>query len=560
MALGQLLQERADELGAPKRMIERSQYHLVRSLELEPDNPVRELLVHDLGVSCLRTARTADAHRLFMRLLDKPKFRRRAQYYLGLVSYKMGKYKNAILYFQQHLKNASTIESTPKRRRLELTRGPAENPRVHARIGMAYLQLGEPSKAREACNQALALDPTDLYARWTLGCAMLEENEHEEAIKVLREILEDAPDHVHAFAELVRVRIASRDVRWLRQALRSEVAVYDRLPVSAWREDPTFTRNVRVSPRRSTRERVNLVLDALREIDEDAARSILQCVDLTTDEGLRFALWESALDQIADRQADELLKKLRQPARHYGPDTAREMLTVAHKLPENLLTQGLQLTEDDLKRAAVDRNAPEQDVSRLRVNIDQERRKARAWQALLLLCISTHESQTGRNLLVRFASDADDELSAAARAGLAMWGDREASEPLRERARGRGAEGLLDQVLAYATPPTARVQPRPVSDDESACCATCGRRTPETDHMLAGAKSTVCNLCMTSVARERRSLAVSNPEVSCNLCGATTLDASAIYMFRGVPICSNCVDLSLGLQEREAVDRFLTSW
>jgi Flp pilus assembly protein TadD len=127
MALGQLLQERADELGAPKRMIERSQYHLVRSLELEPDNPVRELLVHDLGVSCLRTARTADAHRLFMRLLDKPKFRRRAQYYLGLVSYKMGKYKNAILYFQQHLKNASTIESTPKRRRLELTRGPAEN-------------------------------------------------------------------------------------------------------------------------------------------------------------------------------------------------------------------------------------------------------------------------------------------------------------------------------------------------------------------------------------------------------------------------------------------------
>src|SRR5690606_26307826 len=101
-----------------------------------------------------------------------------------------------------------------------------------------YLHLGEVVKAREACNRALAIEPADLQARWTLGCALLEEGRTDEAVRLFREILADAPDHTQAFTELVRIRRDARDTPWLRRALRSEVSRYDRLPVTAEREHP----------------------------------------------------------------------------------------------------------------------------------------------------------------------------------------------------------------------------------------------------------------------------------------------------------------------------------
>lgn len=556
--LGQLLAQRADEPGAPARLLERSQFHIVRALQLEPSPAVQPQLLHDLGVSCLRGGRLADAHKIFQRLLEHEKYKGKARYYLGLALYHMGKYKNAILFLRQHLDDGDRGRGTG-------------SPHVHARIGMAYLHLGEVEKAREACNRALAIEPGDLQARWTLGCALLEEGATDEAIKLFREILQDAPDFLPAFTELVRLRTAANDVRWLRQALRAEVSVFDRMPLTTQREataamavqHPTPSRDrrrvagVTVSPRDTTRERVAIVLRALGDVESDEIALVLESMDLTTDEGLRFQLWEAALDIMASRRAKEAVGRLKDPGTGYGAAAGRDVLALASVIPEPLLTRGLQVAEDDLKRAAVDRHGPARDVQAHRGNIERERQEARAWQALLLLAVATRQTRSGRNLLVRWASDADPELADAARAALAMLGDAQAIGRLRERARARGAEHVIDALLAETTPPEARLHPRPVSDDEEMHCSTCGRRAPEVDHMMAGGEAVICDKCMMSVAKDRRELATDDPAIACALCGKTTLDTRGVYVHRGVATCAECVDHSLGLLEREEVDRWL---
>ena len=554
--LGQMLARHAEKIGSPQRLLERSQFHIVKALALDPAPAVLPSLLHDLGVRCLRGGRRNDAHKIFKRLLEHDKYKAKARYYLGLVLYHMGKYKNAITFLRQHL------EDQP------------DNAQVWTRIGMAFLQLSEVEKAREACNRALAVEPGDLQARWTLGCALLEEGQPDEAIRMFRDILQDAPDHTPAFTELVNLRTQSRDVRWLRQALRAEVSIHDRLPIADEREatgptplsSPTPLRDrrrtpmIRIAPRSTTRERIRVVLESMGRMDSDEVPTILEAMDLTTDEGLRFQLWESALDMLATRKAEDASERLKLPGAGYGAGAGREILVLAPFIPEPLLTRGLQVGEEDLKRAAVDRHGPARDVQLHRDNVDRERQEARAWQALLLLAIAAKQTRTGRNLLVRWASDADPELADAARAALAMYGDTQAADRLRERARARGAESLVDTLVREVSSPPTRSHPRPVSEDEDLCCSTCGRRSSEVDHMLAGGEAAVCDKCMMGIARDRRELETDDASISCGLCGNTSIESRGVYVYRGTPVCADCVDQSLGLLEREEVERYLAAW
>jgi tetratricopeptide (TPR) repeat protein len=550
--LGRILGERALQSGAGQRLLERSQFHVVKALSLDPAPAVVPALLHQLGLTCLRSGRLTNAHQVFLRLLEYDKFKSKARYYVGLSLYHMGKYKNAVLFLRQHL------DDHP------------DNPPVLARIAMAYLHLGEVEKAREACNRALAIDSGDLQARWTLGCALLEEGQAEEAVKIFREILHDAPDHVPAFTELVRLRTVASDARWLASALRAEVSIHDRLPLADQREIPGSTQHmsrerrrspvIGTTPRATTRERIGIVLRALAELDADEVPVILECMNLTTDEGLRFQLWEAGLDAMAARRAKTAIERLKSPGTTYAASAGRDVLALSAVLPEPLLVRGLQIDEEDLKRAAIERHGPARDVQAHRINIERERQEARAWQALLLLSVATRQSRSGRNLLVRWAADADAELADAARAALAMLGDAPAAERLREKARARGSEHLLDGLLAEISPPEVRFHPRPVADGEDVHCTTCGRRAPDVDHLMAGGDAVICDTCMTTIARDRRELATDDPAVTCCLCGRSGLESRAVYVHRGTSVCADCVDHSLGLLEREEVDRYLAAW
>ncbi|MFT5459180.1 MAG: tetratricopeptide (TPR) repeat protein [Myxococcota bacterium] len=538
--LGELLWSRHQELNGPVRLLERAQYHLVRALQLGPAPAVRSDLLYLLGITCMHGGRFDDADKLFRALREDPDHRARAQYYLGLVAYQVGRHENAVLYLRQHL------------------RASGESARVWTRIAMASLQLGEVVKAREACNRALALDPGDLQARYTLACAMLEEGRTDEAAKGFREVLKDAPGHVAAFRELVGIRSSARDKRWLIGALRSEVSVFDRLPRTA---APTSDGSLRDSgPRASTRERVATVLGGLREIPGAIEAAILDAMELTSDEGLRLTLWNAALDVVAGQRARSVAAGLAEPGRMYSAARGHEVLALSDRIPPAQLVRGLQIGDDDLRRAAVDRHGPAQDVGVHRQHVDDERREARAWQALLLLAAAAHDSDASRTLLVRWAAEADADLAVAARAGLAMLGDEDAAETLRRTARGRGAAHLVDALQRAANPPRPAGLPHIVTDQPDRVCSTCGRRGGEVHHLVVGGDVAVCDVCMTDIARNRRELETSDPAVRCRLTGATNVDVRAVYVYRGIQVSIDAVEWSLGLREREQIDRFLASW
>ncbi len=534
--LSQLLWDRAHELGGPgrsPRMLERSQFHAVRALELGPPLSWQNTLAYHVGITCLHGGRYNEANKLLTPLLEDDRFRHRSQYYLGLVNYHLGKFKNAILYLRQHLEH-----------------GP-ETARVHARVAMAFLQLGEVVKAREACNRALAIDPTDATARWTLGCALVDEGREDEALKTFRAILEDDAGHMGAFTELVRLRTRRSDVKWLHAALRSEVKGFDRLPVDAGEG---------ASPRATTRERVAAVTEALRGADEDGATDVLlECIDLTTDESLRFQLWEAALDHLSARKARELARDLDHPGRIYSAQRGRDVLVLARSLPENLIVQGLQIGDEDLRRAAVDRHGPTRDVADHRRSIDHERREARAWQALLLLALASHGNRSSRSLLLRWSDEADPDLADAARAALVMLGDEGAADALRKRARQRGVGNLVDAMQAQLASTATRMAVRPLAEGEDRTCATCGRRPSDVDHMMAGQQAALCSVCLATIARQRRALESDDPELVCALSGRGAFETAAMYVFEGVPVSREVVDHGLGLLERESVDRWLAA-
>ena len=534
-----LLWEWVQRRGGPARVerdrtrpVARSMYHAVLALQLTPPPVQVAPLLYHLGVTCFHTHRPEDANRVLSRLLQDDTYKGPAEYYLGLVHYQLGHFKNAVLYLRQHLRH---------------TPGTA---RVYARIGMAYLRMGELAKAQDACEQALALDSRDLQSRWTLGCALLESGEEAEALREFRALLADAPDHTPAFRELARAHARRGDGQWLHSALRTEVAAFDQVDVKG------FT-STGVTPRQATWERIEALTDGMIEASGTQALSaLLEALDTTEDEGLRMALWEAALRALqADRAAD-VARKLRAPGRHYSAALGRQVLALATSIPDTALMEGMQLGAEDLRRAAVERHG-HRDVEKHRRAIDHEHREARAWQALLLLSLATQRDAAHLPVLTQWAEQADRDLGDAARAGLVLLGDEDAAEELRRRAYRLGAQHLVDAMVAQVK---ARQIRTPVEvTDESRVCATCGKHTEDVDVMLLGGTMCLCSDCIRDIDRDRGTLWVDDPDRTCQFSGRDAYQSDEMYLYKGVSVCAEVIDHGLTMIEQRAVDRFLRS-
>ena len=515
---------------AHQRLVERASYHLVRAMRLDPTPDQHPQILRDMGLCCMQTGRTKEAQRFFIRLRENPDHAAIAKFHLGQVAYESGKYNNAIQHFRAYLRDRP------------------DDTNVLARMAMAWFQMEDFSKAREACNKALLVDPEHLEARYALGCTLLEEGDPAEATKVFRETLRDHPEHMPTYIEMVRTRRHTQDASWLIKALDAEVGTFDRLPPGG-----------SVDARSVTRKRIETILEELRDVGPSMLNPVLRAVDLTQDEGLRFQLWESACTMVLNAVADAAASRLREPAKHYGPGLGLEALSAAAVLPDPVLTSGLKLEESDLKKAAVDRHGPADDVSGHRENVTTERHRARAYQALLLLAIGVRRSTAGKALLARWAVDADSDLATAAWAGLAMYGEPIATAKLASLASDNGAGTQVDRLLSYVVPPTHSPAPRKVEKSESTRCSTCGRDSSEVGYLMSGSEAVICDRCVIQVGQHRRSLEA--PEHSCcSLCSKTAFEARGVYSYNGIEICSDCLDLSLGQLEREEVDRFLAAW
>ena len=290
LALGRALMALARQRGHPRRLVERGQFHLVQALRREPSPDQSAPLLKDLGISCMLTGRLREAEKFFIRLREHEDFAASARLHLGEVAYELGKYNNAIQHWRQYLRQQP------------------DDPRVLARMAMAWFQLGEHGRARKACHEALLVDPTNTNARHALGCTMLEEGDPNEALRVFRENLKDHPDHMPSYIELVRTRRVGGDVTWLIRALEVEVGQFDRLPLGGQSDARTMTR-----------ERIRVVLEELRSVGPSTSRPILGAIEHTQDEGLRFQLWEAACALAMGAVADEASGRLRDPSRHFGP-------------------------------------------------------------------------------------------------------------------------------------------------------------------------------------------------------------------------------------------------
>ncbi len=530
LLLGRTLAERARQVGG-NRLVERSQYHLVRALKLEPSPDMLAPLMRDLGISCLQTGRYPEAEKLFVRLREHPRFAAQARKHLGHVAFALGKFKSAIQHYRHYLE--------------------AHGDDVNAltQVGMSYLQLGELERAREYCNHALLLSPDHLPARHALGCTLLEEGQVVEAMKLFKETLEDHPEDLPSYVELVRTRRRAGDGAWMQRALTSEVGAFDRLP-------PTGGEG---APRTLTRRRISVLLDELRAIGPSSVPAVLEAIDRTDDEGLRFTLWEAACALAAGHVADEVGMRLREPGKHYSSAMARAALAAAGFIPEPTLTAGLNVTVDDTQKMAVERRGNAAVIGTHRRNLETERDVARAYQSLLLLAIASRRSRSARQLLDGW-SDADPELLVAVNAARVMCGDDAAATALLRRAQERGAAPIVERLLAMVTPPSARGEPHPVSGGGADThCSCCGRTGKECQHLMAGTRAVVCDHCVGEIARNRRTL-IAPDDAVCALCGRTHFESRAVYRHAGADVCADCLDLSMGLLEREEIDRFLATW
>jgi len=529
LLLGQALMRLAKNQD-PRRLIERASYHFVRAMRLEPTPDQHPRLLRDMGVCCMLTGRAKEAQRFFIRLRENPDHAAIAKFHLGQVAYESGKYNNAVQHFRAYLRERP------------------DDCNVLARMAMAFFQMGDFNKAREACNQALLVEPTHLQARYALGCTLLEEGDTAEATKVFRDALSDHPEHMPSYVEMVRSRRHTQDSSWLVGALQAEVGTFDRLPPGG-----------SVDARGVTRQRIETILEELRDVGPSMLATILSAIDRTQDEGLRFQLWEAACTMVLGAVADAASSRLREPSRHYGPGLGLEALSAAAVLPEPVLTAGLKLDESDLKKAAVDRHGPADDVAAHRDNIATERKRARAYQALLLLAIGVRRSTSGKSLLARWAVDADSDLAAAAWAGLAMYGEPIATAKLAATASESGANAQVQRFLSYVVPPAKAAGPQKVERADATRCTTCGRSSTEADYLMSGSDAVVCDRCVIQIGQHRKSL-LADERSNCTLCSRTHFEARGVYSYNGVEICSECLDLSLGQLEREEVDRFLAAW
>jgi tetratricopeptide (TPR) repeat protein len=530
LELGRTLLRLARAQNNPKRLVERAQYHLVQALQRDPPPRQEAVLLQHMGLTCMLMGRHHEAERFFLRLKEHGEHRAQARLHLGQIAYELGKYNNAIQHFRQFLRERP------------------DDPKVLARCAMAWFQLGEYPRAREACHHALMVDPENVEARYALGCTLLEEGAPNEGMKVFREALRDRPDHLPSYIEMVRARRLAGDERWLAQALRAEVANHDRLAPGG-----------RSNARELTRRRVRVVLDELRTIGPSTVGRIVATIPHTQSESLRFELWEAASELALSAVADSAALRLREPGRWYGPGLGGVALAAAAAVPEQFLVEGMNLDEKDLKRAAVDRHGPAHDVAEHRRNLDAERERARAYQALLLLAIGVRRSAAGKALLRKWAEVADPELAVAAWAGLTLYGEPDAGERLRELARPKRADVMVEQLLGAVSPRELRREPRRVSESEETACSTCGRRHAEVTHMIAGNTVIICDRCIVEITKHRASLSAPD-EATCGLCGRSHFEASGLYRFNKVDICNHCVQLSLGLLEREEIERFLAAW
>ena len=536
LALGQ--QENSEGL------LRQSLYHLVLAMQCAPHIERSNVLLRDIGIACLLNGYPHAAERLFSRLRQDRANQAVARYYMGLVAFDLKKYNNSVQHFRAFLQEKS---DDPK----ALT--------VLSKLAAAYHALGDLTRARQTCQRALSLDRFHLPTRLVMGQIALDNNEMNEALRVFRETLNECPEDLDAYSEIVGIRARAGEHRWLGAALRAEVGQYGIMA-----SNPEIQLVIR--------ERIGVILDQMFSIGPELGTVILDAINHTQDETMRFALWETACTMSEQHSASQCFEELQAPGMNFSVELAAQVLTTGHLIPEPLLRSGLNITDVDLKRAAVDRYAPAHDVKQHRSNEEKERKLGRAYQALLLLAIADHRTPEGTELLKSWVQQADTEMGIAARIGLAMGGDIAATKYLEELAQASTRKKFLARIKRGVNQSSSLEGPN-IYTGAQHTCSRCSRSGPQrhffqlNPHQIvnSGKPKLICDVCTSELAIQLNRRFVEQEEkpaseelspVLCTTCSQTVFTANALASDGKVSVCNNCIELSVARQQDALISEF----
>ena len=190
------------------RKATQSLYHLIQAMLYNPFLGKKNGFLRDIGLSCILNERFKEAERYFSRLKTQQKEQVDSRYYMGLATFKLEKYNNAIQHFRWFLKEHPDRDD------------------VLLKQAESFYHLGDFAKAKAAALEVLQLQPNDLSARLLLGKSILNQGETREALRIVRESLVMDPSHLDSFSQIVRIRREEGDTDWLSRSLCAEVEQY----------------------------------------------------------------------------------------------------------------------------------------------------------------------------------------------------------------------------------------------------------------------------------------------------------------------------------------------
>ena len=534
-----------------EEVMERAIYHLVTALRLRPFDAFVANIYRDLGELFLHTGQLKHAQRFFTRLVQDDRHEAMAHYYLGLTAFSMEKYLAAIQHYR------SFLEHEP------------ESPLAWSRIGLAWVELRDWDRAREACEAALDGSPDDTLARYVLATVDLEESLYRPAEERLEVLLHEDPGHFQAWRSLVQSHYQRGDFGWLFDRLRAEIRAFE--------EGDGFDggRLWYRGERGRARRRVDALLTQIQEMGVDAFGDLSAVASEVGDDSLRFQIWESLYDLSRQHRVAELSERLADPGRHFCAELGRTTLLLSQFLPEEVITDAFHIDEESLRRRARDLHPGGSELDDYKDALEQARAQAREHQAHLLLALALKGSPSAEDFLTEHVDSDHDELRAAAAIALLFYGSEAAVQYLAEEAEelddahadqlrelielGRSRGHKQDKVIELGT--VERRSVRRPAPSPAVSCSICGRDEAQVDRLMSGNRSYVCNICVSYIHHRRSELrAAASEDLVCSFCRCSTFDTDAMYEANGQILCSGCLDTCVRLLAREEVERFVRSF
>lgn len=540
-----------------EHLLERAIFHLVRALKLNPFENFIDNIHKDLGELLLHTGEYRHARKFFTRLLKNERYRTIAHYYLGLTNHALGKYNLAIQNYRNFLKHEP------------------DNAPAYSRIGLARLELKDYERAREACAKALEIDGDNLLARFTIGCSYLDENVLDKAIETFEHILELNPDYFPAYVELVRAHFSRRNYPWLFEQLGKEIDAFEQA------DGYDGGRGYYKGKRGGHRRRMDVLLAQIRELGPRSFPHLLEALHAVRTDSLRFQLWEEIYHMSRRVKVDLISRQLAEPELHLSRRLGHAVVLLSRHLPEELLMEAFHTNEDRIKRAALQRVRVRNDVGAYMEELETARADYQELQGYLLRAMAVKGTREVERFLIDALDRPERALRLSAAVALVYYGNERALELLEhecgaldepERAKiedlvriGRLRQAERSKIIHLtdaqrrAHPPEHRlgtagreVPPAP------AVCTLCGRGQREVERMLAGSRLMICISCVRELKRDKTLIrADQHADVYCSFCHKSIYEVDAFYSRHNLYMCNLCIDLCMGVLEKEEVGRFL---